>query len=223
MMPPVGKSGPLTHFNSDFDFASGLSIRCSAASHSSATLCGGIEVAMPTAMPCAPLASRFGKPPGITTGSLRLAVVIGAELDAVLVDAIQQQLRDRGHARFGVAVGGRVIAVDIAEIALAVDQRVARGEILRQPHHGVVDRLVAMRMERAHHVADDFCGFLEGRAGIEIEEPHAIEDAPVHRLQPVAGVRQRAMHDGRERIGEIALFQRIPQHHLVDFGRLFRR
>ncbi len=70
MMPPVGKSGPLTHFSSAFDFASGLSIRCSAASHSSATLCGGIEVAMPTAMPCAPLASRFGKPPGITTGSL---------------------------------------------------------------------------------------------------------------------------------------------------------
>ena len=69
MMPPVGKSGPLTHFSSAFDFASGLSIRCSAASQSSAALCGGIEVAMPTAMPCAPLASRFGKPPGSTTGS----------------------------------------------------------------------------------------------------------------------------------------------------------
>ncbi len=69
MMPPVGKSGPLTHFRSVFDFASGLSIRCSAASQSSAALCGGIEVAMPTAMPCEPLASRFGNPPGSTTGS----------------------------------------------------------------------------------------------------------------------------------------------------------
>ena len=68
-MPPVGKSGPLTHFNSVFDLASGFSIRCSAASQSSAALCGGIEVAMPTAMPCEPLASRFGKPPGSTTGS----------------------------------------------------------------------------------------------------------------------------------------------------------
>ena len=223
MMPPVGKSGPLTHFSSDFDFASGLSIRCSAASQSSAALCGGIEVAMPTAMPCAPLASRFGKPPGSTTGSLRLAVVIGAELDAVLVDAIEQQPRDVGHARFGVAVGGGIIAVDIAEIALAVDQRIARGEILRQAHHGVVDRLVAMRMERAHHVADDLGGFLERRAGVEPQQAHAVEDAPVHRLQPVAGVRQRAMHDGRERIGEIALFQRIAQHDLVDFGRFFRR
>ena len=47
----------------------GLSIRCSAASHSSAALCGGIEVAMPTAMPCAPLASRFGNAAGSTIGS----------------------------------------------------------------------------------------------------------------------------------------------------------
>ena len=152
-----------------------------------------------------------------------LAVVIGAEFDAVLVDAFQQQPRDLGHARFGVAVGGRIIAVDIAEIALAVDQRIARGEILRQTHHGVVDRLVAMRMERAHHVADDLGRLLERRAGVEPQQAHAVEDAPVHRLQPVAGVRQGAVHDGRERIGEIALFQRIPQHHLVDFGRFFRR
>jgi len=69
MIPPVGKSGPFTHFSRVFDFASGLSIRCSAASQSSAALCGGIEVAMPTAMPCEPLASRFGNPPGRTTGS----------------------------------------------------------------------------------------------------------------------------------------------------------
>ena len=152
----------------------------------------------------------------------RLAVVIGAEFDAVLVDAFEQEPRDLGHARFGVAVGGGIIAVDIAEIALAVDQRIARGKILRQPHQRVVDRLIAMRMERAHHVADDFGGFLERRAGIEPQQPHAVEDAAMHRLQAVAGVRQRAVHDGRERVSEIALFQRIAQHHLVDFRRLRR-
>ena len=145
----------------------------------------------------------------------RRAVVIGAEFDAVLVDAFEQQPRDLGHARFGVAIGGRIIAVDIAEIALAVDQRIARGKILRQPHQRVVDRLVAMRMERAHHVADDLGGFLERRAGVEPQQPHAIEDAPMHRLQAVAGVRQRAMHDGRERVGEIALLERVAQHDLV--------
>ena len=49
--------------------ASGFLIRCSAASQSSCALCGGMDVAMPTAMPEAPLARRFGKAPGRTTGS----------------------------------------------------------------------------------------------------------------------------------------------------------
>ena len=69
MMPPVGKSGPLTNLSSVLPRAFGLSIRNSAASHNSAALCGGIEVAMPTAMPCEPLASRLGNAAGSTTGS----------------------------------------------------------------------------------------------------------------------------------------------------------
>ena len=72
-----------------------------------------------------------------------------------------------------------------------------------------------MRMERAHHVADDLRAFLERRAGVEPEDVHAVEDAAMHRLQPVARVGQRAAHDGGQRIGEIALFQRIAQ---VDGG-----
>ncbi len=92
---------------------------------------------------------------------LVLLVVGRAEVDRVLVDALEQQRRDLGHARFGVAHGGRVIAVDIAEIALPVDQRVAHREILRQAHQRVVDRLVAMRVELADDVADDAGAFLE--------------------------------------------------------------
>ena len=153
----------------------------------------------------------------------RLAVVIGAELDAVLVDAVEQEPRDLGHARFGIAVGGGIIAVDIAKVALAIDQRIARGKILRESHQRVVDRLIAMRMERAHHVADDLCRLLEWRAGVEPQQPHAVEDAPMHRLQAVAGIRQCAVHDGRERISEIALLERIAQHDLMDLSRLFRR
>ena len=76
---------------------------------------------------------------------LLVALIILAEIDRVLVDALEQQARDLGHARFGVAIGGGVIAVDVAEIALPVDQRIARGEILREAHHRVIDRLVAVR------------------------------------------------------------------------------
>ena len=222
MMPPVGKSGPFTHFNSACDLACGLvdQVQRGVAEFGGVVRRDRGRHADRDALRA--VGEQVREPAGQHHRLFRLAVVIGAELDAVLVDAVEQQPRDVGHARFGVAVGGGVIAVDIAEIALAVDQRIARGEILRQPHHGVVDRLVAMRMERAHHVADDLGGFLERRAGIEPQQPHAVEDAPVHRLQPVAGVGQRAVHDGRERVGEIALFQRIAQHHLVNLGR-FRR
>ena len=72
-------------------------------------------------------------------------------------------------------------------------------------------------MEIAHHVADDLGAFLERRGGIEPQNLHAVEDAAVDRLQPVARIRQRAAHDGRERIGEIALLERVAQ---VDGDRL---
>ena len=95
---------------------------------------------MPTAMPVEPLASRLGKRGGQHHRLFLLAVIGGAEIDRVLVDAVQQRLRGLGQAAFGVAHGGGVIAVDIAEIALAFDQRIAHGEILRQAHQGVIDR-----------------------------------------------------------------------------------
>ncbi len=165
---------------------------------------------------------QIGKAAGQHDRLFRLAVVIGAEFDAVLVDAVKQQPRDLGHARFGVAVGGGIIAVDVAEIALAVHQRVARGKILRQPHQRVVDRLVAVRMERAHHVTDNLGGFLERRSRIEPQQPHAVEDAAMHRLEAVAGIGQRAVHDRRERVSEVTLFQRLAQLNLVNLRGLRR-
>ena len=69
-VPPVGKSGPGMCASRSIVDASGCAIRCSAAAHTSPALCGGIEVAMPTAMPAAPLASRFGNAEGRITGSV---------------------------------------------------------------------------------------------------------------------------------------------------------
>jgi hypothetical protein len=139
------------------------------------------------------------------------AVVVGAEVDRVLVDAFEQEARDIGHARLGVAVGGGAVAVDVAKIALTVDERIARGEVLGEAHKGVVDGLVAVRMEGTHYVADHLGRLLERRRGAEAQKVHAVEDAPVHGFQAIARVRQRPVHDRRERIGEIALFQRLLQ------------
>jgi hypothetical protein len=54
-------------------------------------------VAMPTAMPLDPLASRFGKAAGSTTGSRQRAVVVVAEIDRVLVQPFQQRLGGGGQ------------------------------------------------------------------------------------------------------------------------------
>ena len=67
-MPPVGRSGPGTKRISASSVASGWLIRCRAAETTSTRLCGAMFVAMPTAMPEAPLTSRFGKAAGSTSG-----------------------------------------------------------------------------------------------------------------------------------------------------------
>ncbi len=156
---------------------------------------------------------QVGKGGGEHQRLLVLAIVGRAEIDGILVDPGQHQGGGIGELGLGVAHRRRAIAVDVAEIALAVDQPVALRELLRHAHHGVIDRLVAVGMVLAHDVADHarrFLGF-GARPRLQVQLPHAVEQAPVHRLQPIAHVRQRARHDGGQRIGEIALAQRISE------------
>ena len=82
----------------------------------------------------------------------------------------------------------------------------------------VIDRLVAVRVEIAHHIADHLGRFLKRGTGIEPQQPHDVKNAAVHRLEAVAHIRQRAIHDGRERIGEIALLQRLAQCNLFNLA-----
>ena len=51
IVPPVGKSGPCTNWHRSSEVRSGLSMRAVIASQISSRLCGGMLVAMPTAMP----------------------------------------------------------------------------------------------------------------------------------------------------------------------------
>ena len=70
ILPPVGKSGPLMYLQSCVLVSSmSASIILTSAVHTSPRLCGGMFVAMPTAMPVAPFTSRFGIRAGSTTGS----------------------------------------------------------------------------------------------------------------------------------------------------------
>ena len=76
-------------------------------------------------------------------------------------------------------------------------------------------------MKRTHHLADDLGGFLGRAGGIKAQSAHAEEDAPMHGLKTVARIRQRAIHDGRQRVGEITLLERFAQWNVVCLA--FRR
>ena len=72
MIPAVGKSGAGTIWISSSTVVSGFASSVRQASITSPRLCGGMLVAMPTAMPEEPFTSRFGKRAGRISGSCSL-------------------------------------------------------------------------------------------------------------------------------------------------------
>ena len=164
--------------------------------------------------PAGAVGQQIGEGAGEQLRLLLLAVIGRAELGRVLVQAVHQVDRDLRQPRLGIAIGGGIIAVDIAEIALTVDQRVTEREILRQPDHRVIDGLVAVRVIFADHVADDARAFLVARRRIEPQQPHRPQQPAVHRLEPVAHIRQRPRGDRRQRVNEVPLRQRAVERRI---------
>ena len=177
------------------------------------------------------IGEQIGEKAGKHLRLLILAIIGRAEIDRSFVQPRHQISRRLRQPRFGIAHGRGIIAVDISEIPLPVDQRRPQGKVLRQPHHGVIDRRVAMGVIFADHVANDTGAFLVGggvprRIGREYvgagparlhpQQPHRPEQAAMHGLQPIAQVRQRPRGDGRERIDEIALGKRFVERMVLD-------
>jgi hypothetical protein len=142
---------------------------------------------------------------------LLAAVVVGTEIDRLLVDVGDHLVRDLGQPDLGVAHGRRVVAVDRAEVALAVDQHVPHREVLGQPHDGVVDRLVAVRVVLADDVADDTGRLLVRPVPVVAQLVHRVQDAAMHGFQSVTCVGQCTPHDDAHRVVEVA-----PPHLLFE-------
>ena len=131
---------------------------------------------------------------------LQLApVVVGREVDDLLVEAGDHRQGGRVHPALGVPVGGRAV-VEGPEVAVAVDQRHPQGERLGHPDQGVVDGRIAVRVQLAHHLADDAGALDVPAVGAQAHLVHRVEDPALHRLEPVAGVRQGAGVDDRVRV-----------------------
>ena len=134
---------------------------------------------------------------------LLLAVVVRDEVDGLAVDVGEELGGDPVEPALGVAHRRRVVAVDRAEVALAVDQRIAHREVLRHPHQRVVDRGVAVRVVLAHHVADHARALHVRPVPDDVRFLHRVEHAAVHRLQAVAHVGERAADDHAHRVIEV--------------------
>ena len=212
MMPPVGKSGPGNDVDEVVDAERGIVdqrdagvdhfaeiVRRNVGGHADRDAAGAVDQKV----------REFRRQ---NRRLLLGAVVVRLEVDGVLVDIVEQVVRDLGQAGFGITHGGGHIAVDRTEIALPVDQRHAHGEILRHADHRIVDRLVAMGMVFTDHVADDARRLAVWLVPVEPVLIHRVENAAMHRLEAVARIRQRARHDHAHGVIEVGAF------HLVEDG-----
>ena len=146
-------------------------------------------------------------------------VVVGAEVDGVRVDVAEHLGGEALEAGLRVAHRGGRVVVDRAEVALAVDQRVAQGEVLGEADEGVVDRRVAVRVVLAHHLADDEGALAVAAVRLEAEVVHRVEHAAVDRLQAVADVGQRPAHDHAHRVIEVRAAHLRRQLAVLDAAR----
>ena len=146
-----------------------------------------------------------------------LFVVVGLEIDGFLVDVRHQLMRQARHARFGVSHCRGGVAIDGAEVTLAIDQHVTQRERLCQAHQRVVHRLIAMRVVLTDDVTDDTRRLEVGLVAVRVEFVHRVQHAAMHRLEAVARIRQRAAHDHAHGVIEVALAHLVFQVDLDDF------
>ena len=115
-------------------------------------------------------------------------VVVRPEVDRVHVDVAQHLGREARETAFGVPHGGWWIVIQRAEVALSVDERIAQRKRLGHPHERVVDRLVAVRVVAAHHIANDRGGLLVGPVRLHAGVVHTPEDAAMDGLESIPHV-----------------------------------
>ena len=146
---------------------------------------------------------QVGEGGGQDDGFGRGAVEVLDEVDRVLVDVPQHLLGDLGQPALRVAVCRRGVTVHRAEVALAVHQRVAQVPRLGHPHQRVVDRLVPVGVVLLEHLTDHTGALAVAAAAQQSLAEHGVQDAAVHRLEPVARVGERAADDHAHRVVEI--------------------
>ena len=141
---------------------------------------------------------------------LRGLVEVGLKRNRLFFDVLEHRLRKARHAGFGVPVSRGRIAVDTAEIALPVDHHVAQVPPLRQAHHRLVNRRVAVRVVLLDDLTDHARALDVAAVAGHVEvRVHRVQNAALHGLQAVAHVGQGAFHNRGHRVGQERRFDFI--------------
>jgi len=122
--------------------------------------------------PTRAISEQVWKQPRHQLWFLLFAVVGRDEVDGPGIEPFHQLHRGLGQTRFGIAIRSGIIAINIAEIALPFDQGISQRKILREPHHCVIGRGVAVGMVFADHFSHDPRRFFEGVRWIKLELTH---------------------------------------------------
>ena len=118
-----------------------------------------------------------------------LAVVVGLEVDGVLVEPVNHGQGWGSHPALGVTHGGRA-GIQGSEVAVPVDQREAHGPGLGGADEGVVDGGVTVRVELTHDLTDDTGRFHMGAIRADPHVTHGEEDATLNGFEAVTGIGQ---------------------------------
>ena len=86
---------------------------------------------------------------------------------------------------------------------MAVDQWQSHDEVLGQPDRCVVDRVVAVRVQPAHDLADHAGALHVRTVGAQPHLGHLVQDAALNGLQAVPDVREGALVDHRVGVLEV--------------------
>ena len=137
------------------------------------------------------------------------AVVVGDEVDGVLVEVQEHLGRGSRQPRLGVPHRRRGVAVHRAEVPLGVHEGVAHGEVLAHAHQRRVDDLLTVGVVVSGRVSRDLGALPELRARGQPEVVHGHENPPLGRLQAVADVRQGPAHDYAHRVPQVRVLHLV--------------
>ena len=141
-----------------------------------------------------------------------LTVIVIHHVHGFLIEIADHLHGDLGHSRFRVTHGGCAVTVHGTEVAVPVDQGLAHVPVLRHVDQSAVDGTVTVRVVFTHGVTDNTRTFPVRLVRPVVHFVHGVENSSLHRLQPVADIRQGPGHDDGHRV-----FQKVPADFLSQF------